>query len=450
MPEPTSRPTAIPADALDRMQSAFRSDPRNRAALNAVAKTSVRGIAMNREAVLRARHTYSHVTKAGESTSQNGSGRCWLFAGLNTVRMAAAEKLGLENFELSQNYPMFWDKLEKANYFLESILATLDEPTDGRLIAFLCQAPIQDGGQWDMFVNIVRKYGVVPKEVMPETESSSSTGMLCDRLTLKLRQFAAILRRDHRAGATLDELRARKPAMLDEVYRILAIHLGEPPASFEWQWRDKDKSFHRDGVLTPLEFTEKYCATDLDAMVCLIHCPQQTKQIDTVYTVDYLGNVLEGQIVRYLNVSLDAMKAAAIAMIKDGKSVWFGCDVGKCFDRDLGMMDLELYDYPSIYGTDFALTKAERLDYGESAMNHAMVFSGVDLDDEGKPRKWRVENSWGDKGGEKGFMLMSDAWFDEFNYEVAVEKAYLPAELLAALETEPVHLHPWDPMGALA
>jgi bleomycin hydrolase len=301
-----------------------------------------------------------------------------------------------------------------------------------------------------MFVNVVRKYGVVPKEVMPETESSSSTGMLCDRLTLKLRQFAAALRRDYHAGAPVEELRARKSDMLDEVYRILAIHLGEPPAGFEWQWRDKDKNFHRDGLLTPQEFYARYCAVDLDAMVCLIHCPQAAKQMNTVYTVDYLGNVLEGQIVKYLNVSLDAMKAAAIAMIKDGKSVWFGCDVGKCFDRDLGMMDLELYDYPSVYGTDFALTKAERLDYGESSMNHAMVFSGVDLDDDGKPRKWRVENSWGDKGGDKGFMLMSDAWFDEFNYEVAVEKAYLPEELLKALEAEPVHLHPWDPMGALA
>jgi len=444
------QPTPITPADIERWRTAFEAEPRHRTAMNAVTKTTVRSVAMARRAVVRHNHTFSHVVKAGAATSQNGSGRCWMFAGLNTFRMAAAEGMNLEDFELSQNYPMFWDKLEKANYFLESILRTLDEPTDGRLIAWLMQAPVQDGGQWDMFVNLVRRYGVVPKEAMPETESSGNTGMLNDRLTVRLREDAARLRAAHRAGETVAALRARKDAMLEEVYRILTIHLGEPPRQFLWQWRDKDKEFHRDGVLTPLEFLEKRVPVDLDALVCLIHCPQSSKRFNALYTVDFLGNVVGGQIVRYLNVEMPTLKAAAKEQIVDGKPVWFGCDVGKSFDRDLGLMDMELYDYEDVYGVRFGLDKAERLDYGDSQMTHAMVMTGVDLDDEGNPRKWRVENSWGDKGGDKGFMAMTDAWFDEYVYEVVVEKARLSPELQAVLETDPIPLPPWDPMGALA
>jgi bleomycin hydrolase len=450
LPETTKEASSVTSSQLARFREAFVTDPARRAALNAVSKTSVRAVAMNREAVVRCTHTFSHMVKAGEATSQNASGRCWLFAGLNTMRMQAAEAMNLENFELSQNYLMFWDKLEKANYFLESILETLDEATDSRLIMWLVQSPIQDGGQWDMFVNLVRKYGVVPKEAMPETESSSSTGVMNERITLKLREYAARLRDAHRAGTLAAELRKQKDTMLEEVYRMLCIHLGVPPSSFLWQWRDKDKEFHRDGMLTPKEFMARYVKAPLDDMVCLIHCPQSSKQYNTVYTISYLGNVVEGDIIRYLNVELDVMKRAAVEMIKDGKPVWFGCDVGKMFDRDLGLMDLDLYEYEPIYGLEFGLDKAQRLDYGQSAMNHAMVFTGVDLDDEGKPIKWRVENSWGDKPGNKGFMVMTDRWFDEYNYEVAVEKKYLSPELIEALKMEPVKLPPWDPMGALA
>jgi bleomycin hydrolase len=238
--------------------------------------------------------------------------------------------------------------------------------------------------------------------------------------------------------------------MLRELYRMLAIHLGEPPKEFLWQWRDKDKAFHRAGSMTPLDFAAKYVTHDLDSMVCLIHCPQTGKRYNTLYTVEYLGNVIGGHGVRYLNVELDTLKKAAVGMIRDEKPVWFGCDVGKSFDRDLGLMDTDLFDYTGVYGTEFTLDKAERLDYGCSVMTHAMVFTGVDLDDAGQPRKWRVENSWGDKNGDKGFMIMTDAWFDEYNYEVVVEKKYVDPEMLKLLDTEPVPLPPWDPMGSLA
>ena len=431
-------------------QQKFEAEPRNRTALNAVTKTTVKNVAMNRAAVVRQNHTFSHQVKAGAATSQNSSGRCWMFAGLNLFRMLAAKEMNMEDFELSQNYTMFWDKLEKSNYFLESILGTLEEPADGRLISWLVASPIQDGGQWDMFVNLVKKYGVVPKTAMPETESSSSTGAMNDRITNKLREFATQLRKSHTAGHSTEHLRARKEQMLEEIYRMLAIHLGEPPTHFDWQWRDKDKDFHRAGKLTPKEFYDKYVRFDLDSMVCLIHCPQSTKQFNTLYTINYLGNIIGGHGIRYLNVHMDVLKAATVEMIKDEKPVWFGCDVGKMFDRELGLMDLELYDYEAIYGTKFDMDKAERLDYGSSLMTHAMVFTGVDIDEAHRPTKWRVENSWGEKTGDKGFMVMTDPWFDEYNYEVVVEKKYVPMELLQLLDSVPVELHPWDPMGSLA
>jgi bleomycin hydrolase len=270
------------------------------------------------------------------------------------------------------------------------------------------------------------------------------------RITEKLREFAARLRQGHASGVSESELRAEKTIMLETVYRMLAIHLGEPPREFHWQWRDKEKEFHRDGILTPQQFREKYVPLDLDGMVCLIHCPQESKQYYTQYTVAYLGNVVGGYDVRYLNVPLDVLKAATAGMVKEGKPVWFGCDVGKMFDRELGLMDLESFDYANVYGTAFGLNKAERLDYGQSLMTHAMVLTGVDLDAEEKPKKWRVENSWGESVGEKGFMAMTDAWFDEYLYEVVVEKQYVPAEVLALLETEASVLPPWDPMGSLA
>ncbi len=419
-------------------------------ALNAVTKHSVNSVAMNRSAVVRANHTYSHFVKTGATTNQNKSGRCWLFAGLNLFRSSAAEKMNLEEFELSQNYLMFWDKLEKSNYFLESILKTLNEPTDSRLISWLVASPIEDGGQWDMFVNLVKKYGVVPKETMPETESSGSSGQMNERITNKLRENAARLRQANQLGASLEDLKAEKSDMLAEVYRMLCIHLGEPPSEFLWQWRDKDKAFHRDGVLTPQQFFEKHIAFDLDSMICLIHCPQRETPFEQMYSIGYLGNVIEGYPVRYLNVNMEVFKHATKEMIKDGRSVWFGCDVGKMFDRDMGLLDTELFDYESIYDVEFGMDKAERLDYGASLMTHAMALTGVDLDEDDSPRKWRVENSWGDQGGDKGFMMMSDAWFDEYTYEVAVDKKYLSPELLALLDTKPVVLPPWHPMGSLA
>lgn len=450
VPSPTATGQITLSQIAD-FQKAFEADPRNRAAMNAVCTTTVPKVALNRRKVTQNNMTFSVHLPENKITSQNGSGRCWMFAALNTLRVVAIKNMNLgDDFELSQNHTMFWDKFEKANYFLEAVLDTLDEPTDGRLIAHLFAAPIQDGGQWHMFINLVKKHGLVPKSVMPETESSSSTGQMNWQITLRLKEYGCRLREAHRAGKSMDELRAMKPGMLEQVYRMLCIHLGEPPTEFEWQWRDKDKAFHRDGILTPQEFYRKHIDVDLSDMVCLIHCPQSSKRFDEVYTIKYLGNVVGGEDIKYLNVDLGVMKTAAIKQMQNGEPVWFGCDVGKYLDREGGWMDVEQYDYDLVYGSHSTLNKAERLDYGESLMTHAMVFTGVDLDDDGSPRKWRVENSWGEKGGDKGFYAMTDKWFEEFNYEVVVHQKYLPEEYVKMLDRPAVELEPWDPMGSLA
>lgn len=435
---------------IERFTTAFDAEPKNLLALNAVAKNGIGAVALSRAVVNRTDHTYSHLIETPEATSQEKSGRCWLFAGLNTLRLAAMKKMNLESFELSQAHLMFWDKLEKANFFLENIIETVGEPLDGRLVMWLVANSLPDGGQWDMFVNLVEKYGVVPKSVMPETHGSSDSRPMNMLLIAKLREYAQALREMHERSASVKEMRQAKGEMMEEFYRMVSIHLGQPPSRFLWEWRDKDKEFHRHGEITPTEFFEQYVGFDLDETVCLINAPTKDKPYRRLYTVQYLGNVVGGHAVRYLNVDIKTLKKAAADMIVDGQAVWFGCDVGKMLEREMGILDLKVYDYELVYGTRFKLDKAGRLDYGHSRMTHAMVFTGVDLDDSGKPIKWRVENSWGTKLGDKGYMVMADRWFDEFLYEVMVSKKHLSPKLLEVLDTEPVVLPPWDPMGALA
>jgi bleomycin hydrolase len=438
-------------DDLQRFQSAFEQNPAFRQAMNGVCTTSVNKVALNRRRAALVDHSFSVHLQENPASSQKGSGRCWMFAALNTFRSKAQTVMNWDGmFELSQNYTMFWDKLEKSNYFLQNILDTLDEPVGSRLLDWLLANSISDGGQWDMFVNLIDKYGVVPKAVMPETESSSSTGQMNYQVTFMLRDYACRLRKAASDGASHDELAGMKTEFMSEVYRMLCIHLGEPPTSFEWQWRDKDKQFHRPGRLTPKEFHAKYVGVDLNEMVCLIHDPRPGHDLNSLFTVKYLGNMVGGRPTEYLNTDLGVIKQAAIRQLQAGDSVWFGCDVGKYLERDLGVMDMEMFDYDLVYGTQPTLTKAERLQYGHSLMTHAMVFTGVDLDESGEPKKWRVENSWSDACGDKGFFQMTDRWFDEYTFEVVVNRNHVPGDVLKALEMQAVELDPWDPMGSLA
>jgi bleomycin hydrolase len=300
-----------------------------------------------------------------------------------------------------------------------------------------------------MFVNIVRKHGIVPKTAMPETESSSNTGRMNANIIAKLREGAKTLRDMKTRGAPNRELRETKETILAIVYRILAIHLGTPPEKFNWQWYDKDRKFHRDGSMTPAQFAKKYITIPLSQYVSLVNDPRKTSPYNRTFTVRYLGNVIGGDIVSYLNVDIKLMKQIAMKTIRDGEPVWFGCDTGKMMERKEGLWDLNLFDYEGVYGTRFELNKEDRLLYGQTAMNHAMLFTGVDIVN-GTSRRWRVENSWGDENGQKGFFVMNDSWFDEHVFEIAVRKKYLPQKLRDALKLKPIVLPPWDPMGSLA
>ncbi len=427
------------------------ANPQVRLARNAAVRGDVMDLAMDWEAFRRIDHTFSDiVTGQMKVTNQKSSGRCWGFAGLNLFRIYLGRKYNLKKFEFSQNYFIFCDKLEKSNYFLENIIKTADEPLDGRLVMHLLTDPIQDGGQWHMFVNLIEKYGVLPQTEMPESFQSSQSMRMNRMITRKLRGFAKDLRAAYEKGADTKKLRVMKDDMLRTIYQMLTISLGSPPEKFEWQIRDKDKKFHRFEKLNPKQFYKEHVGLDLNDYVCLINCPMSDKSYNEIYTVDYLGNVVEGSIIRYLNLPSKRLKEVAAASIKDDHPVWFGCDVGKHFHRNLGVMDMDIFDFELFYSTDFPMTKTDRLEFGDSQMTHAMLFTGVDLDGRGHPRKWQVENSWGEKRSDKGYDIMTDSWFDEYNYEVVVYKDYITKDEFSVYQKDPVVLPPWDPMGALA
>ncbi len=423
----------------------FAANPAYRMAQNAVTRVSIDDVAINREIINSTDHSLSVLLDDWKVTNQEHSGRCWLFAGLNLLRVGAMRKMNLKDFEFSQNYAMFWDKIERANYFLEAIIETADRDIDDRTVAHLLESVADDGGQWNMFVAIVAKHGLVPKSVMPETQSSSSTDRMNTSLRTILRQGARSVRAAAARG--VDAARAEKADLLRVVHRVLCIHLGTPPERFDWQWTDKDREFHRDGVLTPVEFAERYVDLPVGDYVCLVHDPRNPT--GRTYTVQYLGNVLGAPPVTYLNVEMRLIKDLTAASLQAGEPVWFGCDVGKMMSSEYGIWDTGLYDLAGVYDTEFTLAKADRLLYHETQMTHAMLFTGVDLVD-GRTRRWRVENSWGADRGKDGFYTMNDSWFDEYVFEIAARRDVLPAELRAALEAEPVVLPAWDPMGALA
>lgn len=448
-PEQKEESEKISSDLLHKFRNRFREKDKYRIARNAVANSKAKKVGFNRDALRENVMTFSHEIETGEITNQKKSGRCWAFAGLNLLRLDCMKEMNVEDFELSQAYMMFWDKLEKANFFLENVLNTLDEPVDSRLFMWLLRHPMDDGGQWDMFVNLVNKYGIVPKEVYPESKSSSATRVMNAHLKEKLREFASELRQKYDSGQSAADLRKRKEEMLETVYRILSIHNGEPPSTFDWSWRDSDDEFHDAGEITPEEFVEKYVNIDVNNYVSLIHCPSEDKEFNTLYTVSHLGSVWGRRPVLYLNVELDQLKEITTDMVKNREPVWFGCDVGKQLNRTEGILDTETYEFDLLYDTEFQLDKGSRVRYGHSRMTHAMMLTGVHIN-EGSPERWKVENSWGEDSGKEGFLVMDDEWFDEYLFQVVVPRDRLSTDQQSIFDEEPEVLPPWDPMGSLA
>ena len=440
-------PGQITKKQIESMRAEFDGDPSAKVAQNAVTGNNVASVSLRRDLVQEVDFTFSTKLDNWKATNQKSSGRCWLFATLNLFRPGTMKKMNVKEFEFSQAHIHFWDKFERSNHFLEAIIETSDRAVDDRTIHFLLSDPIGDGGQWNMAMNLIRKHGLVPKSAYPESNSSSSTRWMNSILKDILRSTASEIREIIGSGGTAEDARAHKESRMKDIWRVLCIHLGTPPESFDWQWRDKDKEFHRRGKMTPQEFAGDVVDIDWEDYVCIVNDPRN--EYYQTYTVEYLQNVAGGPPVVYLNVPSDEMKSITQKILEDGLPVWMGCDVGKQMDRKRGLWDANLFETNELYGVNYGMDKADRLRYGQTMMTHAMLFTGVDVVD-GKPRRWRVENSWGDDSGEKGFYTMNDNWYDEHMFEIATSRKYLSKKMLDGLETEPRVLDAWDPMGSLA
>ena len=434
----------------DKLYQAFEENAKYRAIENAVTHNGLLKSLETRQSAVDNDYAFSIDLTKDEVSNQKASGRCWMFAALNTFRHKLISEFKLENFELSQAHTFFWDKYEKSNWFLEQIIATASESTESRKVKFLLDTPQQDGGQWDMVVSLFEKYGVVPKSVYPESVASSNSRELNQYLNKLLRQDAQILRDLINSGADEAAVQAKKEELLQEIFNFLAMTLGLPPRQFDFAFRDKDNAYHVEKDITPQAFFEKYVGLKLSDYVSVINAPTADKPFGKSYTVELLGNVVGSRPVKYINLEMDRFKELAIAQLQSGETVWVGSDVGQSSDRQAGIMATNTYDFASSMDIHLTQDKAGRLDYSESLMTHAMVLTGVDLDADGKSLKWKVENSWGDKVGQKGYFVASDSWMDEYTYQIVVRKDLLTEEELKAYEAEPQVLAPWDPMGALA
>ena len=441
---------SLEQDFTDKLYAAYEANPKFAAMENAISHNGLLTSLEKRSAAVENTPVFSLDLTKDKVSDQKASGRCWMFAALNTFRHKMIANFQLEDFELSQAHTFFWDKYEKSNWFLEQVIATADQELTSRKVKFLLDTPQQDGGQWDMVVALFEKYGVVPKSVYPESISSSDSRELNQILNKLLRQDAQILRELVVEGADLAELQAKKEELLQEVFNFLAMNLGLPPLQFDFSYRDKDNHFHSERGLTPQTFYQKYVNLKLDDYVSIINAPTADKPYGRSYTVEMLGNVVGSKPVRYLNVEMDRLKELAIAQMQAGETVWFGSDVAQSSNRKAGVMAEGMHDFSASMDIQLTQDKAGRLDYSESLMTHAMVLTGVDLDENDKAKKWKVENSWGEKVGNKGYFVASDAWMDEYTYQIVVRKEFLTAAELAAYEAEPLVLAPWDPMGALA
>ena len=438
-----NRTGGIDEGMLARIRQGYAATTEQRAARNALASNAISALTVNADRLAMCDTHFSDRVETRGITNQRSSGRCWLFTGLNVLRSKMIQKYDLGEFEFSQNYCSFHDLLEKSNLFLQAIVDTRALPLDDRKVEWLLKNPIGDGGQFTGVSNLVMKYGVVPKSVMPETYQSENTSQMIAVLKLKLREYALELR-----GLRPAEAAERKTGQLTEIYRILAECLGVPPAEFEWTMRDKEGKVLSTATYTPRSFYDTFIGEDLEHNYVMV-MNDPSREYGKVYEIEYDRHVYDGENWLYVNLPLERIKQMAIASIKDNTAMYFSCDVGKFLDRTKGVLDIANTDTESLFDTKFPMDKRDRIRTFASGSSHAMTLIAVDLDAEGTPRKWMVENSWGPTSGYKGCLIMTDEWFDEYRFRVVVERKYVPADVLEILAREkPVLLPAWDPMFA--
>ena len=433
----------IKLENLEVMHDNYENDTINQIVRNALDNNSIKNIVKVKKEEQNVLYNFSINLDTLKVANQKVSGRCWIFAGCNVIREIIAKKYNLKDFELSQSYIAFYDKLERSNYIMNTLIDLKDRDIDDRERYHILTTGLEDGGQWDMFVNIVNKYGIVPKTVMDETYQSSNSSEVNYLLNRKIRQFASVI------PTYEDDLISLKNLYLEDIYRILVDCYGSIPKVFDFEYTTKDKEYHIIKDLTPLKFYQDYSGIDLNDYISIINSPTKDKPFNKTYTVRYLGNVIEGSRVLYLNLDIDTFKEKVLAQLKDNAPVWFGSDCSKAFDREKGIFDDKLFNYNDPFKTDFTMDKSNLLDYYEAAMNHAMVLTGVNIENE-VPTKWKIENSWGEEKGDKGYYVASASWFDKYVFQAVINKKYLTSSEVALLNEEPTVLKPWDPMGTLA
>ena len=430
-------------DEIAKFQQDYQQNKQNKIAELAVVNNGVQKASFNGEGIRDLNRTFSIEIPTDNVTDQKQSGRCWLFAALNVLRHKFAKQYHTKNFTFSQSYLFFWDRIERANIFFNHILETADKPVDDRTVHFYLQAPDTDGGQWHMAISLIRKYGLVPTYAQDESFTANNTAAFNQALNMKLREDGLVLRKLAQAGKN-DEIEQKRQEYLSEIYRMAVIAFGQPVQKFDLEFKDDDGNYKLDQNITPLDFFHNYFEDDLDDYVVLFNAPDH--EYDKLYAFPFEDNVEGGSPVRFLNTKIENLKEAAIKQLKDGETIWFGCDVGKQSDRQKGILAANLYETDTIFGIETKLNKKERLQTGASGSTHEMIFVGVDVVD-GKPRQWKVENSWGTKVGDKGYFVMDDKWFDEYLFKVVVKKQYLPEKLVKIAEGEATPVPCWDSMA---
>ncbi len=430
---------------LDRLKSGFTKDAYTKAMQNALSSNDITKLAWNRVNVGTTDQLFTYRVDVSGITDQKSSGRCWMFSSLNLFRPMAMKQFNVTEFEFSENYLYFFDLIEKANLFLNNISNSASLPIDNEKVKWYLKSPVEDGGQWINFVNLAKKYGMVPKDAMEETNSSENTSLMTKFINTKLREDALEIREMVAAKADQKKLAARKLEMLSEIYRMLALNLGEPPSEFQWRYKAKDKKISEVKTWTPLSFmAEVFGETKLDDYVMVMNDP--TRPFWKHYEVENYRNMQEGSNWHYVNLPNDDIKEFCIASIKDNQALYASCDVGKQLRREVGILDVDNFDYESVYGVKFGMNKAQRILTGESGSSHGMALIAVDVDSLQKPIKWQFENSWGPTAGEKGYLTFTDAWFNEYMFRFVVNKKYLNQKVIEIYGQKSVMLPPWDPM----